>query len=78
MELVAGVLKNMVYQQAPEAEAAAPKLEEKPRTGSLQPLRIDTERVAYLDAVKKQFVVKQSDGFYGPFELPTDKKPEVV
>jgi hypothetical protein len=77
MELVAGVLKNMVYGGATQ-EPASTKLEDKPRTGSLQPLRIDPERIAYVDAVKKQFVVKQVDGFYGPFELPTDKKPEVV
>lgn len=76
MELVAGVLKNMVYAQAQEAPAAPPKLDDKPRTGSLQPLRIDPERIAYVDAVKKQFVVKQTDGFYGPFELP--KKPDDV
>jgi hypothetical protein len=76
MELVASVLKNMVYGGATEEPVT--KLEDKPRTGSLQPLRIDPERIAYVDAVKKQFVVKQVDGFYGPFELPTDKKPEVV
>lgn len=65
MELVVGVLKNLVY-------AEAPKLDQKPRTGSLQPLRVDRERVAYLDAVKKQFVVKQNEDFFGPFEMPAD------
>ena len=65
MELVAGVLKNLVFEEAP-------KLEQKPRTGSLQPLRVDREQVAYLDAVKKQFVVKKDDDFYGPFEMPAD------
>lgn len=67
MELVANVLKNVVYQGA---------LDDKPRTGSLQPLRIDRERVAYVDAVKKQFIVKETEGFFGPFNLPTD--PEIV
>ncbi len=48
-----------------------------PRTGSLQPLRLpDSDggrRDAYLDIVKKQFVVRVGDGasaqFYGPFAL---------
>ncbi|MBI1945059.1 MAG: hypothetical protein HYS27_05150 [Deltaproteobacteria bacterium] len=48
-----------------------------PRTGSLQPLRLsgaDQERRdAYLDVVKRQFVVRVGDGpeakFYGPFAL---------
>lgn len=65
MELVAGVLKSLVLDDQST-------LEQKPRTGSLQPLRVDQERVAYLDAVKKQFVVKQKDAFYGPFEMPPD------
>ena len=48
-----------------------------PRTGSLQPLRLTksdepVRKDAYVDAVKKQFVVKVMDGaaeakFYGPF-----------
>lgn len=48
-----------------------------PRTGSLQPLCLTktdeaTRKDAYVDAVKKQFVVKVMDGaqgalFYGPF-----------
>jgi hypothetical protein len=50
-----------------------------PRTGSLQPLRLtktdeSVRKDAYVDAVKKQFVVKVMDGasepkFYGPFAL---------
>lgn len=45
-----------------------------PRTGSLQPVRLTHNEVAYVDAVKKQFVVKvkESDAeptFYGPFGL---------
>lgn len=50
-----------------------------PRTGSLQPLRLtksdeNPRKDAYVDAVKKQFVVKVMDGasepkFYGPFAL---------
>lgn len=66
MELVVGVLKELVFEQQ------APKMEAKPRTGSLQPLRIDREKIAYLDAVKKQFVVKKDADFYGPFEMPND------
>jgi hypothetical protein len=50
-----------------------------PRTGSLQPLRLTktddaVRKDAYIDIVKKQFVVKVMDGgaepkFYGPFSL---------
>lgn len=48
-----------------------------PRTGSLQPLRIsaigEERRDAYLDVVKKQFVVRLGEGaqasFFGPFPL---------
>lgn len=52
-----------------------------PRTGSLQPLRLSksdeaVRKDAYVDAVKKQFVVKVVEGnnsseakFYGPFAL---------
>ncbi|OGQ10947.1 MAG: hypothetical protein A2138_24970 [Deltaproteobacteria bacterium RBG_16_71_12] len=48
-----------------------------PRTGSLQPLRLsradEERRDAYLDVVKKQFVVRIGEGaqatFYGPFPL---------
>lgn len=48
-----------------------------PRTGSLQPLRLSRQgeerRDAYLDVVKKQFVVRVGDGpeakFFGPFPL---------
>lgn len=50
-----------------------------PRTGSLQPLRLtksddSVRKDAYVDAVKKQFMVKVMDGatepkFYGPFAL---------
>ena len=40
-----------------------------PRTGSLQPLRISPEQDAYVDVVKKQFIIKQAGEFYGPFPL---------
>jgi hypothetical protein len=44
-----------------------------PRTGSLQPLRLsnadEPRKDAYVDAVKKQFIVKVEDKFYGPFDL---------
>jgi hypothetical protein len=50
-----------------------PVLETKPRTGSLQPLRLsnDPQVDAYVDIVKKQFVVKKDGVFYGAFELTT-------
>ena len=55
-------------------EDAMPRM---PRTGSLQPLRLSRQgeerRDAYLDVVKKQFVVRVGDGpeakFFGPFPL---------
>jgi hypothetical protein len=50
-------------------------MERTPRTGSLQPLRLsrlgEERRDAYIDIVKKQFVVRVGDGaearFFGPF-----------
>ena len=47
---------------------------QKPRTGSLQPLRLTPNdaperRDAYVDVVKKQFIVKVAEQFYGPFAL---------
>ena len=65
------VLRMLAGQTMGEPMARAP------RTGSLQPLRLsgsDQERRdAYVDIVKKQFVVRVSDGsaaqFYGPFAL---------
>lgn len=63
MNLVAETIKNVHF---------APLLDEKPRTGSLQPLRIAHEQVAYVDAVKKQFVLKTPGGFFGPFVLPAN------
>ncbi len=44
-----------------------------PRTGSLQPLRLsakgEPQKDAYVDVVKKQFIVKLDGRFYGPFGL---------
>lgn len=65
------VLRALSQQPIGEAMARAP------RTGSLQPLRLsgpDQERRdAYVDIVKKQFVVRVGDGdsarFHGPFAL---------
>ena len=47
------------------------QLSRPPRTGSLQPLRLsavgEPQKDAYVDVVKKQFVVKLAGQFYGPF-----------
>lgn len=71
-----GPMKERVLQALAEQALGAP-LPRPPRTGSLQPLRLPdvdgARRDAYLDIVKKQFVVRVGDGsaaqFFGPFTL---------
>src|ERR1041384_4814955 len=50
-----------------------PPITRPPRTGSLQPLRLSAKgepaKDAYVDVVKKQFIVKLEGAFYGPFNL---------
>lgn len=71
-----GPMKERIL-HALEGKALGPAMDRTPRTGSLQPLRLsgagDERRDAYLDVVKKQFVVRLGDGpqaqFFGPFPL---------
>lgn len=50
-----------------------PPLARPPRTGSLQPLRLQdhdgARRDAYLDIVRRQFYVRVGAGYHGPFAL---------
>lgn len=71
-----GPMKERIL-HALEGRSLGAPMERTPRTGSLQPLRLsgagEERRDAYLDVVKKQFVVRVGDGaqaqFYGPFAL---------
>ncbi|MCC7073884.1 MAG: hypothetical protein IT383_21430 [Deltaproteobacteria bacterium] len=71
-----GPMKDRVLSMLAKVPLGAP-LARAPRTGSLQPLRLPdvdgTRRDAYLDIVKKQFVVRTGEGtsaqFFGPFPL---------
>ncbi len=59
MSLVLSVLEHVNAQP----------LNTKPRVGSLQPLALGASGVAYVDPVKREFVVRTPDGFYGPYVL---------
>ncbi|MCC7111399.1 MAG: hypothetical protein IT382_19045 [Deltaproteobacteria bacterium] len=71
-----GPMKERIL-HALEGKPLGEPMQRAPRTGSLQPLRLSRQgeerRDAYLDVVKKQFVVRVGDGpeakFFGPFPL---------
>lgn len=71
-----GPMKERIL-HALEGKSLGEPMARTPRTGSLQPLRLSRQgeerKDAYLDVVKKQFVVRVGDGaearFFGPFPL---------
>jgi hypothetical protein len=71
-----GPMKERIL-RALEQQPLGEAMPRTPRTGSLQPLRLSAQgeerRDAYVDVVKKQFVVRVGENadakFYGPFTL---------
>jgi hypothetical protein len=74
-----GPMKERIQSALSSLPGLGEPLARPPRTGSLQPLRLTNtddpvRKDAYVDVVKKQFVVKVQEGaaeprFYGPFNL---------
>jgi hypothetical protein len=55
--------------RALDAVVLGAPLSRAPRTGNLQPLRLDDNRLAYVDIVKRQFVLRVGADYFGPFPL---------
>jgi hypothetical protein len=68
-----GPMKDRIISALDKLGDMGAALARPPRTGSLQPLRLsakgDPQKDAYVDVVKKQFIVKLEGNFFGPFSL---------
>ena len=63
-----GPMKERVLRTL-ESTPLGAALDRTPRTGNLQPLKLDDERLAYVDIVKHQFVLRVGQDYFGPFAL---------
>jgi hypothetical protein len=63
-----GPMKERVMKALEHAKVGEP-LARTPRTGNLQPLKLDDNRLAYVDIVKHQFVLRVGNDYFGPFAL---------